>query len=115
MALEMKTEGLIDIYVGQWCLNKVPPHLKREIDYDYEIDGQAVSIFEVRPKWKGQPGETTRKPIARFRYVKVSKSWKLYWMRQTGKWESYQPDLYASNLELCLDIIDADKYGCFFG
>lgn len=115
MAFDIQALGQIDNIAGQWCLQKVSPHLKREIDYDYEIDGQAVTILEVRPRWRGKPGETTRSPVARFRFVKASRSWRIYWMRQTGKWESYQPELFAVDLQECLSIIEADKFGCFFG
>jgi len=115
MAFNIQALGEIDTIVGQWCLCKVPPHLKQQIDYDYEVDGQAVSIFEVRPMWKGPPGATTRSPVARFRFVKASNSWRIYWMRQTGKWASYEPELFARDLQSCLKIIEVDKFGCFFG
>jgi hypothetical protein len=59
MALDIQALREIDTIVGQWCLSKVPAHLKQQIDYDYEVDGQAVSIFEVWPIWKGAAGETT--------------------------------------------------------
>ncbi len=39
----------------------------------------------------------------------------MYWMRQTGKWGSYEPASAACGLEEALDIIELDKYGCFFG
>ena len=31
---------------GQRCLNRVPPHLKKTVDYDHEIDAQAVTIIQ---------------------------------------------------------------------
>ena len=72
MALSIEHIGEIDQVVGDWCLARVPAHLKQSVDYDYEIDGQAVTILEVRPAWRGTPGEVTRRPIARFRFVKVT-------------------------------------------
>ncbi len=115
MAFTIEDLGDIDLIVGQWCLEKVPPHLKQQIDHDYEIDGQAVTIFEVRPLWRGQPGETTRRAFARFRYVKSSDLWHIYWMRQSGKWERYEPAPAACSLDQALEIMEADHYGCFFG
>ena len=115
MALSIENLGEIDLTVGQWCLEKVPPHLKRQVDHDYKIHGQSVIIFEVRPRWRGQPGETTRHAFAKFRYVKVNRLWHIYWMRQTGKWESYEPAPAACSLEEALHIIETDSYGCFFG
>jgi hypothetical protein len=115
MALSIEDLGGIDLIIGQWCLEKVSPELKNKIDYDYEIEGQSVTLFEVRPRWRGQPGQTTRSPFAKFRYVKSSKLWHIYWMRQSGKWESYEPASAACGLEEALDIIELDTYGCFFG
>jgi hypothetical protein len=115
MAFCIEDLGNIDLIVGQWCLDKVPARLKQQIDHDYETDGQSVTLFEVRPRWRGQPGETTRHAYARFRYVKSSDIWYIYWMRQTGKWERYEPAPIACSLTEALEIMEADRYGCFFG
>ncbi|MEY3613273.1 MAG: hypothetical protein RJB14_2995 [Pseudomonadota bacterium] len=115
MPLSIETLGEIDRVVGQWCLHMAPVHIKAQLDYDYEVDGQAVTIFEVRPLWRGQHGEKTRSPFAKFRYYKSRQTWQIYWMRASGKWEAYEPDPTARNLERAVAIVDADKYGCFFG
>jgi Protein of unknown function (DUF3024) len=115
MAFSIEALGDIDLTIGQWCLDKVPPELKKQVDHDYEVDGQSVTIFEVRPLWRGQPGQTTRRPVAKIRYVKSSELWNIYWMRQNGKWESYEPASSACGLEEALDIIELDTYGCFLG
>lgn len=115
MAFSIQDLGEIDRVIGQWCLYRVPMHLKKDIDHDYEIDGQAVTILEVRPVWRGPPGQFTRRPFARFRYVKTSQLWQIHWMRQTGKWHAYEPASAASSLEEALTIIENDHYGCFFG
>ena len=33
-----------DLTIGQWYLNKVLPDLKKQIDYDYEVNGQSFTI-----------------------------------------------------------------------
>ena len=53
MALSIETLGDIDHLIGQWCINRVPPHLKDQLDNDYEVEGQAVVLVEVRPIWRG--------------------------------------------------------------
>ena len=115
MALSIKDIGEIDQVVGQWCLNRVPPHLKTSVDYDYEIDGQAVTIIEVRPAWQGAPGEVTRQPMAKFRFVKATEQWQIYWMRSSGKWQSSEPMSEATKINDALMVIETDQYGCFFG
>ena len=72
MAFSIEQLGEIDKVIGQWCVSRVPPELKSQIDHDYEIDGQAVTLFEVRPMWRGAPGELTRNPFVRFRQAKTT-------------------------------------------
>jgi len=115
MALTIEKMGEIDTVIGRWCLHKVPAHLKSQIDHDYEIDGQAVTLLEVRPVWRGQSGEYTRRPFARFRWVSARNCWQIDWMRQSGKWQAYEPCPAARNLEAALAVMEADAYGCFFG
>ena len=115
MALSIEDLGEIDKVIGRWCLARVLPQLKGLIDYDYEVDDQAVSIFEVRPVWRGEPGEVSRQPIARFRYVKYTGFWKIFWMRSSGKWQSYEPLFEVNGLDDALMVIETDTHGCFFG
>ena len=115
MSLSIEDLGDVDRVVGQWCLKQVPAPMKNKVDYDYEVDGQSVVIFEVRPAWDGAPGEITRRPIVKFRYFKVRQYWQIYWMRASGKWELYEPSPTARNLEGALKVVNGDHYGCFFG
>jgi hypothetical protein len=115
MAFSFEEIGRIDHVVGDWCIHRVPPEVKRHLDYDYEVQGQAVTLFEVRPFWRGAPGESSRSPFVKIRYVKSSRSWQIYWMRASGKWHAYGPDPTAVSIEDALQIIEADSYGCFFG
>jgi hypothetical protein len=115
MAFSFEEIGKIDHIVGDWCIHRVPPEVKRQLDYDYEIQGQAVILFEVRPLWQGASGESTRSPFVKFKYVKSSHHWQMYWMRASGKWQAYEPAPKALSIEAALRIIEADSYGCFFG
>jgi len=114
MAFSIEQLGNIDYFVGQWCLFRAPLEIKKDLDYDYEIDGQAVTVFEVRPLWRGKPGELTRHPFVKFRYIKSEALWHIYWMRASGKWQAYEVNPIAKDLEEALQVIDADQYGCFF-
>jgi hypothetical protein len=53
--------------------------------------------------------------MAKFRFVKATEQWQIYWMRASGKWKSYEPMFEASKLEDALMVIESDQYGCFFG
>ena len=115
MTFSIEQLGEIDSIIGLWCVRRVAPEIKNQIDHDYEVDGQAVTLLEVRPMWRGPAGEFTRTPFVKFRYVKASAIWKIYWWRQSGKWDLYAPSPSAKNLTVALAIIEADQYGCFFG
>ena len=115
MALSNEELGNIDSVVGEWCLFLTPPEIKKRIDYDYEIEGQAVTIFEVRPDYRGKSGQLSRNPFVKFRYVKTTTMWHIYWMRASGKWQAYEPHPVVRNLKEALKVVDTDKYGCFFG
>ncbi|WP_419153403.1 DUF3024 domain-containing protein, partial [Vibrio chagasii] len=39
-------------------------------------------------------------------------SWRLYWMRASGKWEKYDAFYH---LEQALEAVRKDQYGCFWG
>ena len=79
------------------------------------IDGQSVSIYEVRPVWR-DPGTKTKMGIARFRYIRSKHEWRLYWMRRDLKWHLYEPDQsVSSNLETLVSVVEKDQMGAFFG
>ena len=42
MTFSIEQLGEIDNVVGKWCVARVPPELKSQIDHDYEIDGQCA-------------------------------------------------------------------------
>ncbi len=100
--------------VGGFCIKKTPAHLKDQLRYEYDVSGHNVIIYEVRPAWN-RKDEYTKLPMAKITYVNARKIWKLYWMRASGKWEKYEPQETASDLNALIREIDKDPYGCFFG
>ncbi len=46
MAFSIEELGKIDHIVGDWCIRRVPPEIKNELDHDYEVDGQAVTLLK---------------------------------------------------------------------
>ena len=100
--------------VGGLCEKKTPAHLKDKLQFEYEIDGQNVIIYEVREIWR-RAGEFTKMPIAKLTYVSSRRIWKLYWKRASGKWEKYEPKETAEDLKSLVQEIQKDEFGCFFG
>ena len=92
-----------------------PAEIRNEVDLVADIDGQAMELLEVRPAWRGPPGETTRLGIAKIRYVRRHDHWRLYWMRRDLRWHAYAPHPITATLREALEIVDEDAYACFFG
>src|SRR5690606_2416665 len=88
--------------------------VRKELDFGYSWDGQTALLFEIRPQWN-DPTNILELPYAKLRFAKSSKLWKLYWMRGTGKWGTYEPKPNSNNLHEILTAIDQDSYGCFLG
>ena len=88
--------------------------IRPELDIGYSYENNVIEIFEIRPDW--QDSEIIRhSSYAKIKFIKSKKIFKLYWMRGSGKWESYEPQPEATHLDLLLETIEDDKYGCFKG
>ncbi|MBK1440973.1 DUF3024 domain-containing protein [Parapedobacter sp. ISTM3] len=64
------------------------------------------------PQWN-DPAKTLELPFTKLHFVKSSRIWKLYRMRGSGKWESYQPKPERADLHELLTEIQNDAYSCF--
>jgi hypothetical protein len=111
-------EKIIDInesYIRTFIQQLRPEDLeiRRKIDYEYRFDGKNFELLEVRPFWDN-PQEIMKNAFAKITYVKSKKSWKLYWMRASGKWELYEPLPMSTNIQEFLETIKTDGFGCFF-
>ena len=92
-----------------------PPHIRPELDLAYRVSGQSIELFEVRPAWRGKPGEKAEHAVAKATYVKSQELWRIYWQRADLKWHRYEPFLSANSVEQFLSVVDADECACFFG
>jgi hypothetical protein len=104
----------IDRTVGELCRKCSPPEHADELRTVYEVEGHSVTMYEERPPWDGV-GEWTRGGIARFRFNRSRRQWRLYWMRQDLRWHLYDPDETPADLASLVAMVEADKYGAFFG
>jgi len=112
---EFETKRLEKV-VGAFIEKQRPaPHIRPELDLGFRIAGQSVEIFEVRPRWRGKPGETMEHPVAKATYVKSRELWRIYWMRADLKWHSYPPVPHVGSVERFLALVAEDKHACFFG
>jgi hypothetical protein len=104
----------IESTVGALCRRRSPAKRRDQLEFTYEIDRHNVSIYEVRPRWNN-PKEKTKLGVARFKFIRKSDEWRLFWMRRDLKWHRYDPDIEATDLESLVRIVDNDGFGAFFG
>ena len=95
--------------------HRPPVHIRPELDIGYRISGQSVEIFEIRPAWRGKPGETMEQAVAKTTFVKTQGIWKIYWQRADLKWHRYEPDAEVPDLEAFIKVVERDEYCCFYG
>ena len=107
-----RCEKLISKYVES---RRPPVHIRPELDLGYRVKNQSVELFEIRPVWRGNPGEFMEHPVAKTTYVKSRGVWRIFWQRADLKWHSYQPDAEVKSLEEFVAVVEADEYGCFYG
>lgn len=105
------TEATIQNHIRK---NRPPEHIRDKLDIGYSYDGKSIILFEIRPQWN-KPTVTLELPYAKIRYIASKKIFKLYWMRASGKWESYEPFPESTHLQKLLDCIDEDAFYCFKG
>nr|CEN54961.1 putative integron gene cassette protein [uncultured bacterium] len=92
-----------------------PPHIRPKLDLAFRISGQSVEIFEIRPRWRGAPGEITEHPVAKATYIKTQELWRIYWIRADLKWHGYPPTPQVGSIDKFLALVAEDKHACFFG
>ena len=78
-----------------------PVHIRAKLDIVYSISDQTVEIGQLRPVWRGEPGETHILPNVRIRYV-----------RSQDRWHLYSTELSLTD---ALELVRADPDYCFFG
>ena len=88
--------------------------IRHELDLGYRIEGQSITIVEIRPQFMN-PSVITEEPIAKTTYVRSSDVWKVFWMRANLKWYSYDPKPKVKTLQEFAKLVEADEYAAFFG
>lgn len=112
---ELETKRL-EKTVGAYVERKrPPPHIRPKLDLRFRIKRQSVEIFEIRPRWRGEPGEIMEHPVVKAIYVKTQGIWRVFWMRADLKWHGYPPSPHVPSIEKFLAVISEDEHGCFFG
>lgn len=92
-----------------------PEKVRSQVDLDYSIDtdDQSIEIFEIRssPFKNGK----TKLPIAKTKWIRSQRVWKVYWQRADLKWHKYDSLPEVKTLEKFIEEIKEDPQACFWG
>ena len=91
-----------------------PPEIRKQVDFGYQISGQSVELFEIRPQWDN-PEVMLHHPFAKATYVRPRNVWKVFWMMADLKWHAYPPVKEVGQIEQFFAIVDEDANCCFSG
>lgn len=115
MAFDVKQSAeIIEVMENYIAKVRPPEEIRDQVDLGYEIKGQSIILFEIRPVWD-DPRKKMKMEYAKATFVGRQALWKLYWMRANGNWYPYDPEPTAKSLSKFLEIVNEDKYGCFHG
>ena len=106
-----RVEKLASQYIDK---TRPPAHIGAELDIGFRVTDQSLEFFEIRPRWDN-PSEILEHSFAKTTFVKKSRTWKIYWMRQDLKWHSYEPAPEVNTLEEVLSVVSEDAFACFRG
>ena len=113
MALSEFEERRIHKVVGSYLqTHRPPPHLRDELDIWVGVQDQSAVIHLRRRLADGGHLDSF---LAKATWVKSRQLWKIYWLRASGRWQSYEPRPEVTSLEDFCRVIDDDEYGCFWG
>jgi len=106
-----RLERVVSEYIDK---RRPPPHIRDELDLGFQIRGQSIEIFEIRPLWNDNT-KRIEQAVAKATYVKNQHVWKIYWQRADLKWHRYDPVPEVNTVEEFLAVVDVDDHCCFFG
>jgi len=69
-------------------VERVPPHVRSKLCYEFNIRGNAVTLVECRPYFRDSR-RITRRAFARFAVDLESLCWSLKWSDRNGRWHAY--------------------------
>ncbi len=100
--------------VAPLLLPRGTPHVMSGGEAGYRVKGHEVLLFTRRKRWNNQ-NEEIELDLAKFKYVRASNLWHLYWQRASGKWQGYEPLAVARDIEVLAQEVLRDPHGCFWG
>jgi len=93
---------------------RVPPHVRAQIAYEYRFRGNAVVLYERRPDFQ-DPEEHSQRPFARFVFDPSSPGWALFCADRHRRWHPYKGFESVRQFERLVAEVERDPTGIFLG
>lgn len=104
------------VRVQRWCAERVPQRVRDQVRLDCEVASGHLTIVECRAPWREDLGhEWTRFPVARLRYTKATKTWRVYWRDRNLRFHAYDRIRPSASINDLLTELDRDPTGIFWG
>ncbi|WP_139959487.1 DUF3024 domain-containing protein [Flavicella sediminum] len=111
----MKVIKFAEIQIKEYVEAIRPPEdFRDQVDVSYWYKNDIIEIFEIRPNWQDEKIKENF-PIARTKYVKSKKIWRIYWLTGNQKWIQYKPNAEVKSILEFIEVLKKDKTGCFWG
>ncbi len=109
--IRQKAESLLAAY----CAERFPFSVRDQLGASYGFRGNSATIYTERVLvWEPDQRRVTA-PTAQMRYDLQTGKWSLYWQRASDRWRLFEEFEPTPELERCLDEVDANPYGIFWG
>ena len=113
MAIPELQKKRVEAALAAFC-ERVPAHLRPKLAHGFRIRGNAVELYERRPRFD----DATRfieLAFARFKYVPGDRGWGLQWRDRNGRWHLYEGFERGRRFGNLVKQVERDPTGIFFG
>jgi len=104
-------EAALDAFLER---RRPPEQVRDKVDLDYRIEEQSIVIFEKRAAPR-DPDRTIEIAVAKTTYDRAEDALRVFWQPRDRKWHGYEPRPEVESLADFLEVVDADRHGCFWG
>ena len=104
----------IDKYLEEQRKILMSTSASEQIEYETRVFRNNITAYEKRHFYK-DPTEMTSLAIFQVRYTDYDRRWHLFWMRKFNVWWPYIPDQPVLSIEDCIQEVERDRWGCFWG
>ncbi|WP_298766342.1 DUF3024 domain-containing protein [uncultured Polaribacter sp.] len=110
----MKVINFTEIQIKNYIEKIRPPkEIREQVDISYSIIKNTIEIFEIRPDWIDEKTKINI-PVARAKYIKSRKIWRIYWLNSSDKWLPYKPSPEVNRFSDFITLLEKDTNNCFW-